>query len=223
MCLRGVAQQLCTCSSLCGICVCVCMCLRHRISLCLCLFRPLRLQGDFQCVCEAWLRSCALVLPTIGLRSTDLDTQPRTFPRMSANALITALLCKPMHCALSYFAVYSISGGMQAMQEHALHSHNALGGAVKTFSLGKTLTLGSPLHFWCTSLHTRLRALRSCDLPISTQMHHFSPTQQETFVFNGFMQSQRRETFKFKITLNKCLMSHILHYKKLRKGGRGGD
>ena len=47
-------------------------------------------------------------------------------------------------------------------------------------------------------------ALRSCDLPIPAQMHHFSPTQQETFVFNGFMQSQQREMFTFGITLNRC-------------------
>ena len=106
---------------------------------------------------------------------------------------------------------------MQAMQEHALHSHNALGGAVKTFSLGKTLTLGSPspslplsallVHIATLCIPVSLRAaLRSCDLPIPAQMHHFSPTQQETFVFNGFMQLQRREIFRFRITLNKCLM-----------------
>ena len=103
-----------------------------------------------------------------------------------------------------------ISGGMQAMQEHALHSHNALGGAVKTFSLGKTLTLGSPspslplsallVHIATLCIPVSLRAaLRSCDLPIPAQMHHFSPTQQETFVFSGFVKS--KHIFKNSICL----------------------
>ena len=107
--------------------------------------------------------------------------QSRTFPRMSANALITALNC---NAHLSPFSLScttcNVHTAIMHLVMHPEHFHS------QDFDFG---LLGGG----CAHLHASPSprcALRSCDLPIPPQMHHFSPTRQETFVFDHSMQLQ---------------------------------
>ena len=124
------------------------------VCLFVCLFSPFL--ARFQCG--------ALVLPTIGCDPLTLIPS-RTFPRMSANALITAF--PALRCAaMRAVPMCRCCSAQLAAMQHAVRSHNALQGcAVETFSrlwLWALCTSGAHCH----ALHTRLPPKLHCGVVI---------------------------------------------------------